>query len=135
MEAAFLLSHLLSIVERLEPAWCRAFLRRTRLLDADFQGDVLAVISENYCLPCRSLADFVLSAMISNSLRSGQPLPQITPCPLLDRFMIKHHGLDVIHPDAEDDDYGIPRTMTIETLKSEQYLCVSYDHYWAMMRR
>ncbi|KZP16769.1 hypothetical protein FIBSPDRAFT_1047238 [Athelia psychrophila] len=108
LEAAFLLSHLLLIVERLEPAWSRAFLRRTRLLEADFQGDVLAVIT-----------------MISNSLRSGQPLPQITPCPLLDRYMIKHHGLQVIHQDADDEDYGIPRTLTMETLKSEQYLMFS----------
>jgi hypothetical protein len=45
-EAGFLLSHLMSVVERLEPAWCHAFLRRTRLLDADFQGDVLSVISK-----------------------------------------------------------------------------------------
>lgn len=35
----------MSVVEHLDPAWSRAFLRRTRLLDADFQGDVLAVIS------------------------------------------------------------------------------------------
>jgi hypothetical protein len=39
------LSHLLSVIENLEPAWARAFLRRTRFLDAEFQGDVLAVIS------------------------------------------------------------------------------------------
>jgi len=36
----------MSVVEHLEPAWSRAFLRRTRFLDSDFQGDVLAVISE-----------------------------------------------------------------------------------------
>lgn len=48
-EVAYLLSHLMSVVERLEPAWRRAFLRRTRFMDADFQGDVLAVIST--CLP------------------------------------------------------------------------------------
>ena len=35
----------MSVVEHLEPAWSRAFLLRTRFLDADFQGDVLAVIS------------------------------------------------------------------------------------------
>jgi hypothetical protein len=40
-----LLSHLMSVVEHLEPAWAHAFLRRTRMLDSDFQGDVLAVIS------------------------------------------------------------------------------------------
>lgn len=121
MEAAFLLSHLLLIVERMEPAWSRAFLRRTRLLEADFQGDVLAVISVySHVLFTPSLT--FLSAMISNSLRSGQPLPQITPCPLLDRYLMRHHGLQVIHQDADDEDYGIPRTLTMETLKSEQYL-------------
>jgi len=35
----------MSVVEHLEPAWAHAFLRRTRMLDSDFQGDVLAVIS------------------------------------------------------------------------------------------
>jgi len=97
----------MSVVERLEPAWSRAFLRRTRLLDPDFQGDVLAVIT-----------------MISNSLRSGQPLPQITPCPLLDRFMARRHGLNVIHQES-DDDFGLPRTLTMDTLRNEQYLIFS----------
>ncbi|OBZ78595.1 Uncharacterized protein C57A7.05 [Grifola frondosa] len=104
-EIAYLLSHLMSVAEHLEPAWSRAFLRRTRLLDSDFQGDVLAVIS-----------------MVSTALRTGNPLPQITPCPLLDRFMIFTHGLNVIRQEA-DDDYGLPRTMTIDTLENEQYLC------------
>ncbi|KAF9813949.1 hypothetical protein IEO21_05385 [Rhodonia placenta] len=104
MQVAFLLSHLMSVVEHLDPAWTRAFLRRTRFLDADFQGDVLAVIS-----------------MISTALRTGNPLPQITPCPLLDRFMVHTHGLNVIRQE-EDDDYGLPRTMTIDTLENEQYL-------------
>ncbi|KAH9924008.1 uncharacterized protein B0H18DRAFT_1120090 [Fomitopsis serialis] len=104
MQIAFLLSHLMSVVEHLDPAWSRAFLRRTRLLDADFQGDVLAVIS-----------------MISTALRTGTPLPQVTPCPLVDRFMVYSHGLNVIRQE-EDDDYGLPRTMTIDTLENEQYL-------------
>ncbi|TFY51396.1 hypothetical protein EVJ58_g10592, partial [Rhodofomes roseus] len=104
MQIAFLLSHLMSVVEHLDPAWSRAFLRRTRLLDADFQGDVLAVIS-----------------MISTALRTGTPLPQVTPCPLIDRFMVYTHGLNVIRQE-EDDDYGLPRTMTIDTLENEQYL-------------
>ncbi|CDO69808.1 hypothetical protein BN946_scf184803.g6 [Trametes cinnabarina] len=107
LQIAYLLSHLMSVVEHLEPAWSRAFLRRTRFLDADFQGDVLAVIS-----------------MISTALRTGNPLPQITPCPLLDRFMVHTHGLNVIRQEA-DDDYGLPRTMTIDTLENEQYLCFS----------
>lgn len=61
-QAAFLLSHLMSVVEHLEPAWSRAFLRRTRLLDSDFQGDVLAVISRWFSLVYRSL----LTAMFSS---------------------------------------------------------------------
>ncbi|KAI0060820.1 hypothetical protein BV25DRAFT_1871013 [Artomyces pyxidatus] len=105
LEISYLLSHLMSVIEHLEPAWSRAFLRRTRFLDSDFQGDVLAVIS-----------------MISTSLRTGGPLPQITPCPLFDRFVMYQHGLNVIRQEA-DDDYGLPRTMTISTLEDEQYLC------------
>lgn len=128
-QIAYLLSHLMSVAEHLEPAWSRAFLRRTRFLDADFQGDVLAVISALLmsaasttrvysCLACAT-------GMISTALRTGNPLPQITPCPLLDRFMVHTHGLNVIRQEA-DDDYGLPRTMTIDTLENEQYLCVFY---------
>jgi hypothetical protein len=62
-----------------------------------------------------------MEAMISHSLRSGGPLPQITPCPLLDHFMARHHGLNVIHQESGDD-YGLPRTLTVDTLKNEQYL-------------
>jgi hypothetical protein len=51
--------------------------------------------------------------MISVALRTGVPLPQITPCPLLDRF--------VEHSDSSDD-YGLPQSLTIETLEDEQYL-------------
>jgi hypothetical protein len=36
----------MSAVEQLQPAWADAFLRRTRFLDSDFQGDVLAVLSK-----------------------------------------------------------------------------------------
>lgn len=69
-------------------------------------------------------ADFpCVSGMISTALRTGNPLPQITPCPLLDRFMVQTHGLNVVSQTAEED-YGLPRTMTIETLENEQYLYV-----------
>ncbi|KDR73331.1 hypothetical protein GALMADRAFT_228417 [Galerina marginata CBS 339.88] len=104
---SFSLSHLMSVLEHLEPSWSRAFLKRTRFMDPGFQGDVLAVIS-----------------MISFSLRTGSPLPQITPCPLIDRFMLKYHGLDVIHKDSEED-YGLPRTLSINTLRDEQYMMFS----------
>ncbi|KAH8105763.1 hypothetical protein DFH11DRAFT_1278514 [Phellopilus nigrolimitatus] len=104
MEIAYLLSHLRSITEHLELSWSQAFLKRTRFLEPDFQGDVLAVIS-----------------MISTALRTGAPLPQVTPCPLLDRFVAHSHGLNVLRKE-EDGDYGLPRTLTIETLEDEQYL-------------
>ena len=63
--------------------------------------------------------------MITSSLRTGSPLPQITPCPLLDRFMLQYHGLNVIHKDAGED-YGLPRSLTFDTLKNEQYLYVIF---------
>ena len=68
---------------------------------------------------------FFVSAMITSSLRTGSPLPQITPCPLLDRFLLQYHGLNVIHKSSEED-YGLPRSMTFDTLKNEQYLCVIF---------
>jgi Aromatic acid exporter family member 2 len=61
--------------------------------------------------------------MISTALRTGNPLPQVTPCPLLDRFIRHHHGLNVIR-NEEDDDYGLPRTMSIDVLENEQYMQV-----------
>jgi len=119
VQIAYLLSHLMSIVEDLEPAWSRAFLRRTRFLDADFQGEVLAVIS-----------------MISTSLRTGTPLPQITPCPLLDRFSRYSHGLNIVRQEA-DGEYGLPKTMTIDTLENEQYLffCVGVTTAFGIVNR
>ncbi|KAJ7632836.1 hypothetical protein FB45DRAFT_744966 [Roridomyces roridus] len=118
---AYSLSHLMSTVEHMEPAWTRAFLRRTRFLDSDFQGEVLAVIS-----------------MISTALRTGTALPQITPCPLLDRFANTHweYGLNVIHKESEED-YGLPRELSLETLQNEQYLmfCVAVSSAYNIMSR
>ncbi|KAJ6463830.1 hypothetical protein C8R47DRAFT_1156945 [Mycena vitilis] len=118
LQLAYSLSHLMSVVEHMEPSWTRAFLRRTRFLDADFQGDVLAVIT-----------------MVSTALRTGCALPQITPCPLIDRFQ-SQFGLNVIHKDSEDD-YGLPRTLTLETLKNEQYLrfCVGVATTYGFLSR
>jgi Aromatic acid exporter family member 2 len=59
--------------------------------------------------------------MISTALRTGTPLPQVTPCPLLDRFILHHHGLNVMRSE-EDDDYGLPRTMSIDILQNGQYM-------------
>ena len=43
---AYHLSFLMSVVVQFKPAWSRAFLRRCRFLDSEFQGEMLAVISE-----------------------------------------------------------------------------------------
>lgn len=39
--------------------------------------------------------------------------------------MLHKHGLNVVGPD-QDDPYGLPRTVTIETMENEQYLYASY---------
>ncbi|KIK64040.1 hypothetical protein GYMLUDRAFT_40270 [Collybiopsis luxurians FD-317 M1] len=117
-QISYSLSHFLSIIEHLEPAWINALLNRTRFNDPTFQGDVLAV------------------TMISTALRTGLPLPQVTPCPLVDRFMLKFHGLNVIQKEAEED-YGLPRTLTRETLENEQYLmfCVGVSTAFGIVSR
>ena len=51
--------------------------------------------------------------MISSSLRTG--------CPLLDRFLLLYHDLSVIHKEVEGD-YGLLWSMTLDTLKNQQYL-------------
>ncbi|KAG6856699.1 hypothetical protein H0H87_001740 [Tephrocybe sp. NHM501043] len=108
-----------AVYEHLESAWARALLRRTRFNDTDFQGDVLSVMT-----------------MISSALRSGSALPQISPCPLLDRFMSKYHGLEVIHKESEED-YGLPRTLTLQTLQNEQYMffCVGVSTAYGLITR
>ncbi len=75
LQISKLLSHCLAIFERLGPAYSIALLRRTRFLDPRFLGDVVSVIS-----------------MCSTALKTGEPLPQVTPCPLVDRFMDTPHG-------------------------------------------
>jgi len=119
LQIAYALAHLMSVIEHLEPAWTRALLKRTRFVDPNFQGDTLAVIT-----------------MIASSLRTGEPLPQITPTPLIDRFMLRYHGLDVIHKESEED-YGLPRSLTLETLQNEQYLmfCVGVSTAFNIVNR
>jgi len=65
--------------------------------------------------------------MISDALRTARPLPQITPGPLLDRFLQYQHGFNVIRKE-DDDDYGLPRTVTIATLGNEQYMFVTWRY-------
>jgi len=35
--------------------------------------------------------------------------------------MLKYHGLDIIHKESEED-YGLPRALTLDMLQDEQYL-------------
>ncbi|KAF8991825.1 hypothetical protein BDQ17DRAFT_1370248, partial [Cyathus striatus] len=104
LQLAYSLSNLMSIMEHLEPTWTQAFLRRTRFMDPDFHGDVLS--------------DYT---MISSSPRTGDPPPQVTPSPVVHRFLARMHELEVIHKESEED-YGLPRTLTLETLRNEQYM-------------
>jgi hypothetical protein len=122
-QIAYHLAHFMSVIKHLEPAWARALLKRTRFMDTDFQADLLAVLSKCCGRHVRmsSLARTFLLAMISAALRTGHPLPQITPCPLLDRFLTQSSGLDILHRETEED-YGLPRTLTLDTLQNEQYL-------------
>lgn len=113
-----------SVEEHLEPNWAKAFLRRTRFLESDFQGDVLAVICLCFFLfCCVQFNDYYLYiAMVSTALRTGTPLPQITPCPLLDRFVANQQAFIATRGEREAD-YNIPQNLTLETLENEQYLC------------
>ncbi|KIY44983.1 hypothetical protein FISHEDRAFT_50366 [Fistulina hepatica ATCC 64428] len=140
LQIAYSLSHLLSTIKHMEAAWTRAFLRRTRFLDPDFQGDVLAVLSMGPSLNLSCLIScfifLILTDMIATGLRTGSPLPQITPCPLLHRFLAHSHGLEIIHKAAEED-YGLPRILSIEVLENEQYLmfCVSVSTAFGILTR
>ena len=103
MEIAKLLSHLLSVIKNLPDPYRRALLRRTRLSDPLFIGDVIAVL-----------------VMCSTSLQNGSPLPQITPCPLFDRYLLFQPGFNIVRED-EDDNLGLPVHVTMDTLRSETY--------------
>ena len=65
-----LFSQLDHVLCQLDRPWRKALLDRTRLSDPMFLSDVLAVLT-----------------MCSTALRSGTPLPQITPSPLIARFV------------------------------------------------
>ncbi|SOV05536.1 uncharacterized protein UDID_07553 [Ustilago sp. UG-2017a] len=120
MQISKLLSHCLAIFERLGPAYSIALLRRTRFLDPRFLGDVVSVIS-----------------MCSTALKTGEPLPQVTPCPLVDRFMDTPHGLHAyLPPDPTDTPGGahegveailatLPSKITMSTLQDAEYMTFS----------
>ncbi|CDU22185.1 uncharacterized protein SPSC_00815 [Sporisorium scitamineum] len=110
MQISKLLSHCLAVFERLGPAYSIALLRRTRFLDPRFLGDVVSVIT-----------------MCSTALKTGQPLPQVTPCPLVDRFMDTPHGFNVLHQQGHADDVlaSLPAKITLATLQDAEYMTFS----------
>lgn len=103
-----LLSQLNHVLCQLERPWRKALLDRTRLSEPVFLGDILAVVS-----------------MCSTGLRSGNALPQITPSPLVARFvsatwsaradeqrMGKTKGLDIPHDPAAQGE--LPSLVTVD---------------------
>ena len=90
---SYSLSNLLSVLEHLESSWARAFLRGTRFLDPDFQGDVLAVICTwstsrimsihlNLCLKCTSYDLFLFANGYSSSPNHTLSSPGSIPTPI-----------------------------------------------------
>ena len=116
MQISKLLQHCLAVLERLGPAYSIALLRRTRFLDPRFLGDVVSVIS-----------------MCSTALKTGEPLPQITPCPLVDRFMDTPHGFNAYLPTQEGMAHTawdeilatLPSKITLSMLEDEEYMTFS----------
>ncbi|KAG6918461.1 hypothetical protein DXG01_014088 [Tephrocybe rancida] len=51
-------------------------------------------------------------------------------------FTLQYHGLEIIHKESEED-YGLPRTLTLETLQNEQYMffCVGVTTAYGLMMR
>jgi len=99
-----LLAQLRHILSQLERPWRRALLERTRLSDLVFLGDVLSVVS-----------------MCAAGLRSGTPLPQITPSPLVERFRKgKWTGIQI--PELADPALEIPSLVTADVLESDVYM-------------
>lgn len=92
-----LLAQLNHVLPQLDRPWRKALLDRTRLSDLGFLGEVLAVIT-----------------MCSSGLRSGTPLPQITPSPLVARFRLgKTKGVD-LPADPHDHTGELPSLVTVE---------------------
>lgn len=103
MEISKLLSHFVSVAKKLPEPWAKALLRRTRMTDPLFIGDAIAVL-----------------IMCSTALQTGAPLPQITPCPLLDRYLLYRPGFSITRDD-DDDHLGLPVHITYDILSDPDY--------------
>ncbi len=77
-------------------------MERSRLSDPKFLGEVNAVFS-----------------MVSSALETGNPLPQVTVGPLIEKLYIdNYYGLEITH----DSHLGLPQHVSAELLRSENYL-------------
>lgn len=78
VETMSLLAQLNHLLPQLDFKWRRALLARTRMSDPLFIGDVLAVIS-----------------MTSAALKAAAPLPQITPGPLVAKYVSRQRSVSL----------------------------------------
>ncbi|EIM24284.1 hypothetical protein E3Q22_00034 [Wallemia mellicola] len=106
-----LLSQFLTVAKQLDPLWTKGVMNRSRFNDHRFIGDVLACFE-----------------MCATSIKTGMPLPQITPCPLVG---IRHSAKLGLSLSANDEDVpeGLPLHIDFNVLKSEEYwlYCVAYS--------
>ncbi|CEH17238.1 Predicted membrane protein [Ceraceosorus bombacis] len=130
MELSKLLSHAVTVTEKLGEGYSAALLRKTRFLDPGFLADCISVLS-----------------LCATALRSGEPLPQVMPV-LMDRLLVRGtsyeltdvsdegkdaspnvaasemHTAESIVGDASPpahDAYRLPKHVDMATLQSEQY--------------
>ena len=79
--------------------WRTALLRRTGWFDRQLIGDCLAVLF-----------------MTANAIKTGGALPQLVPCPLLDRFASRMNAIQGTHKEG-----SLPQHLTQETLEDPGY--------------
>lgn len=103
LEVLELMSALNALLSRLDPKWINPFLERMGWTDRHYVADQLAVLY-----------------MTSTALKTGSPLPFLSPAPLIDRFQkrARHYGFRVVLNEEE----GLPNELTLDTLGQIDYL-------------
>ncbi|TIB35407.1 hypothetical protein E3P84_01376 [Wallemia ichthyophaga] len=120
-----LLSQFMAVAKELDPLWMQCVMSRSRYNDHRFVGGDLQFesLADNDTIQVGDvLACF---EMCATSIKTGMPLPQITPCPLVDRGYSAKLGLDL----GEHVPDGLPSHVDFNVLKSEEYwlYCVAYS--------
>lgn len=121
-----LLSQFMAIAKELDPLWMQCVMNRSRYNDHRFVGGLFELMFD---LIMRTQVGDVLACfeMCATSIKTGMPLPQITPCPLVDRGYSAKMGLDLGVKDEEIPE-GLPSHIDFNVLKSEEYW-VSLEHH------